>query len=208
MSGSESPPGAGASAPLSSRAFIHECNNLLAGILNATALLKRARTDKDRAEAVALIEDAVSRAQTHLQRLPRLVTSEESASAQPAKFEGKRRRVLVTEDDDLNRQLLKKLLESTGRFDVTEAPNGSKAIESYRSDRADLVILDLGLPDLGGAEVLERITRIDTKAKILLLSGYLDARDPLTRAPQVVGFLQKPVEPPVLIAAIDRALAL
>ena len=81
---------AAAAPPNESREFIHECNNLLAGILNATALMRRARSEEDREEAIALIEDAVARAQKKIQHVPDL----------PARAVGSLARESMVSDDE------------------------------------------------------------------------------------------------------------
>lgn len=201
-----------------SRAFIHQCNNLLGGILNAVALLRRAKTEQDRAEAMGMIEDATHRAQVHLSELGNLMVKggggadvasavAEICTPTENKTNGTKHSVLVVEDDEMNRQLLRKLLESTGLYNVTEAADGRQALEQYRSKPSDLVLLDIAMPGLSGEDVLERLRRLDTKSRVLLISGYIDSRDPLTRAPNVVGYLQKPIEPPVLFDTIRRLLS-
>lgn len=209
------------------REFIHEFNNLLAGILNATALIRRSRSEEDRSEAIALIEDAVSRAQQKIQRVPDLLTramseagddetvaiddgvaGDEVVTPLPSAAEevGEARTVLVAEDDDMNRQLLRKLLESTGRWIVIEAENGLQAVERYRNGPTDVVLLDMAMPGLGGAEVLERLRVVNSRVKVVFLSGYVDPRSPLLRERNVVGYLQKPVEADVLFDKLDSAL--
>lgn len=211
--------------PNRSREFIHECNNLLAGILNATAMLRRARSDEARDEAIALIEDAVDRAQTKIQRLPDLLAESigtfsagdedpvPAGEAAPTALDeepvadGQTHTVLVAEDDEMNRQLLRKLLESTGKWIVIEAENGLQAVERYRNAPTDLVLLDMAMPGLGGAEVLERLRVINSRVRVVFLSGYVDPHSPLLRERNVVGYLQKPVEADVLFEKLDNALA-
>ncbi|MCB0219458.1 MAG: response regulator, partial [Chrysiogenetes bacterium] len=203
---------AAAAPPNESREFIHECNNLLAGILNATALMRRARSEEDREEAIALIEDAVARAQKKIQHVPDLlaravgslaresmVSDDEAETVPTALGEGpvestEAHTVLVAEDDDMNRQLLRKLLESTGKWIVIEAENGLQAVERYRNGPTDLVLLDMAMPGLGGAEVLERLRVVNSRVRVVFLSGYVDPHSPLLRERNVVGYLQKPVE--------------
>ena len=209
-----------AAPPNESREFIHECNNLLAGILNATAMIRRARSAEDREEAIGLIEDAVARAQQKIQCIPELLSHSAGSLAEEAEAlaaptalgegpveSGEAHTVLVAEDDDMNRQLLRKLLESTGKWIVIEAENGLQAVERYRNGPTDLVVLDMAMPGLGGAEVLERLRVVDSRVRVVFLSGYVDPHSPLLRERNVVGYLQKPVEADVLFDKLDQALA-
>jgi sigma-B regulation protein RsbU (phosphoserine phosphatase) len=67
-------------------------------------------------------------------------------------------RVLLAEDDDTIRTLLRRFPESKG-VAVIEADNGSKALAALDEQSIDLVVLDIGLPDLSGLDVLQGIRR-------------------------------------------------
>lgn len=64
--------------------------------------------------------------------------------------------VLVVDDDPQIRRAVGTSLRARG-FEVRTAPNGETALEALAGDRTDLVILDLGLPEMDGQEVLRRI---------------------------------------------------
>ena len=78
-------------------------------------------------------------------------------------------RVLVIEDDESTRALLRKLLERTDK-EVVEATTGSAGIRTLYSDRPELVLLDVGLPDMSGWQVLERI-RESTDLPVMMVTG-------------------------------------
>jgi two-component system KDP operon response regulator KdpE len=66
----------------------------------------------------------------------------------------------------------------TGRgYHVTSAATGSSAIQLAQSGNPDLVILDLGLPDLDGLEVIRRIRQQDKQVPILVLSARTTSHD-------------------------------
>ncbi len=71
---------------------------------------------------------------------------------------GKPRRVLVVEDDAKIRRETVQLIDN-GDVKVDEAENGEQALRAIRSDRFDCVVLDLGLPDMSGGELLARLER-------------------------------------------------
>ena len=83
--------------------------------------------------------------------------------------------VLAIEDDADIRQLLKALLDREG-YRVTEASNGREGLRAFHQVRPDLVILDVGLPDLDGWQVLERI-RDMSDAPVLVLTARSTERD-------------------------------
>jgi DNA-binding response OmpR family regulator len=85
-------------------------------------------------------------------------------------------RVLVAEDHDDTRQLLRLLLERRG-FDVIEAADGEEALRLVESARPDLVLLDGGLPRLDGLGVTRRLRACGPAARlpIVFLSGRAEA---------------------------------
>jgi DNA-binding response OmpR family regulator len=83
--------------------------------------------------------------------------------------------ILAIEDDADIRQLLRALLDREG-YTVTEATNGRDGLRIFHQARPDLVILDVGLPDLDGWQVLERI-RDMSDAPVLVLTARSSEQD-------------------------------
>jgi two-component system KDP operon response regulator KdpE len=81
----------------------------------------------------------------------------------------------VVEDDDETRTALVRELRLRG-YQPVEAANGADALDSWRGRRPDLVLLDLGLPDVDGLELIRRI-RADAATPILILSGRYEERE-------------------------------
>jgi DNA-binding response OmpR family regulator len=95
-----------------------------------------------------------------------------------AKAEGVRDQatsILTIEDDADIRQLLHTLLGREG-YSVSEASTGREGLRIFHETRPDLVILDLGLPDLDGWQILERI-RDMSDAPVLVLTARSSERD-------------------------------
>lgn len=82
---------------------------------------------------------------------------------------GARPVVLVVEDDEATRVTLGRDLAARG-WEVVEAPDGQTALDRWEAGRPDLVLLDLGLPDMDGARVLRRIRR-EATTPVLILSA-------------------------------------
>jgi CheY-like chemotaxis protein len=70
--------------------------------------------------------------------------------------QSRRRRLLIVEDNEIERQSIVELLANEG-VDITTAGSGNDAWEALRAERFDCVVLDLRLPDISGFELLERI---------------------------------------------------
>ena len=113
-------------------------------------------------------------------------------------------RVLVVEDDEDIAQALQRSLRMEG-YEVRSAPDGAAALEHGRTFAPDLVILDLGLPEIDGIEVAKRL-RDDDDVPILILT----ARDALESRVEGLDagaddYLVKPFERQELLARM-RAL--
>ncbi|MBB6627775.1 response regulator transcription factor [Nocardioides sp. KIGAM211] len=84
-------------------------------------------------------------------------------------------RVLVVEDDPVLRRTLAIALRAEGHTALTAA-DGRTALQACREDDPDLVVLDLGLPDLSGVEVL-RSLRAWTRLPVIVLSARAESSD-------------------------------
>ena len=83
--------------------------------------------------------------------------------------------ILVVEDEEMLTTLLENLLTSKG-YEVLTAGDGAKALDLYRKERGriDLVLTDLGLPKLGGWELVKEIRKVNPETKVIVASGYFD----------------------------------
>lgn len=79
-------------------------------------------------------------------------------------------KILIVEDDDEVRDVLKTLLREEGH-EVFEASDGNEAMEQFHLTPADLVILDIVLPDKEGLETIIDLRRTHPTVKIMAMSG-------------------------------------
>ena len=82
-------------------------------------------------------------------------------------------RVLVVDDEPAIRRFLRTSL-ATQDYQVTEAADGRAALDAVQHGRTDVVVLDLGLPDLDGFEVIERLRAAGSALPIIVLSSRAD----------------------------------
>ena len=83
--------------------------------------------------------------------------------------------VLVIEDDDETRAVI--IRELTGRgYRTSEAPDGKTALERWAARRPDVILLDLGLPDMDGLQLIRRIRR-EARTPIVILSGRYEEKE-------------------------------
>lgn len=131
-------------------------------------------------------------------QLPVIVASHLRAAgeAQPHPRVERRRRVLVVEDNPSSRRILQVALGSHG-FEVREAEDGQSALRLFQAEPPDLVVQDLCLPDLDGAELLNRFRKLEPvrRVPIFCVSGFLSAQDQeLARGRGFDEVLAKPVD--------------
>ena len=121
----------------------------------------------------------------------------------------KRASILIVDDYEDNRQMMRKLLEMIGYL-VLEADNGLDAVRLTQQERPRLVIMDLGLPLLSGMEAARMIheTPETSEIPIIVLSAYdaASARDDAI-ACGCNGYLTKPVDYATLEETIRTLLA-
>lgn len=98
--------------------------------------------------------------------------------------------VLLVDDEEIIRMTTGEILEELG-FDVVSAGTGSEGLDIYRADnsRIGLVILDMTLPDITGAELFTEMKKISPDVKFLLTSGY---RQDMSSDGIDAAFIQKP----------------
>ena len=118
-------------------------------------------------------------------------------------------RILVVDDDQRVRTMVSWQLEADG-FAVTEASDGTAALDQIERNRPDLVVLDLSLPDVGGLDVLRRVREADgaaTPLPVIVLSGRSGETD------RIIGldlgaddYLVKPFSPGELAARVRSVL--
>ena len=82
-------------------------------------------------------------------------------------------RILVVDDEPAIRRFLKTSLSTQG-YQVREAENGKQALDLMRRDAPDVLVLDLGLPDMDGLEVIKDVRAAGSSAPIVVLSSRVD----------------------------------
>jgi two-component system, NarL family, invasion response regulator UvrY len=110
---------------------------------------------------------------------------------------------MLVDDHALVRMGFRMLLANAQIEVVAEASNGEQACQAYAAARADVVVMDLSMPGMGGLEALRRLLAQDAAAKVLVLSAHEDTAHP-QRALRAgaLGYLAKRSAPDDLIAAV------
>lgn len=115
-------------------------------------------------------------------------------------------KVVIVDDDRLIRERCAEVLAGRG-FHVLMAERGAELLEKIRQERVDVVLLDLVLPDGAGTDLLPFIREIDPDLPVVIITGYAaleNAVEAMKRG--AYDFIEKPVQPDVLLNAVHRAL--
>ncbi len=125
-------------------------------------------------------------------------------------MEKKKAKILACDDEASILEVLKTILLSEG-YEVITATNGKDAIELFRKESPDLILLDVSMPRMTGFEVLDRIkTQFGDKyTPVIFLTASVKIDDKLRALHSgAVDYLVKPVSPDELIARIQNFLEL
>lgn len=115
--------------------------------------------------------------------------------------------ILLVDDCDDNREMYAACLTRRG-FDVEEAADGRSALEKAFRLRPDLVVMDLTLPDMDGAEAIRKM-KADARTRetpVVVVSGYGIGREMSEPIAPWDAFFVKPCPPDALTDAIRRIL--
>lgn len=116
-------------------------------------------------------------------------------------------KILIVDDSAYARRIVRSTLEKAGHT-VQEAATGMSAIEAYFLDRPDVVLLDLTMEDMGGLEVLERLSNVDPDVRVIVISADVQSStEGLAKNAGALGFLGKPASAAIIVQAVQTALA-
>jgi two-component system KDP operon response regulator KdpE len=86
--------------------------------------------------------------------------------------------ILVIEDDEETRRVVVRDLTARG-YRVEQAADGATALRRWEARRPDLILLDLGLPDMDGLRIVQHVRR-EAATPIVILSGRYEEREKVT----------------------------
>jgi DNA-binding response OmpR family regulator len=117
-------------------------------------------------------------------------------------------KILLVEDEIEVLDTITEYLEREG-YAVTRAVDGDEALQRVENERPDLVLLDVGLPGLGGLDVLQRLRRDHPRVPVVMLTGLNDeAQARRTLQMGAVDYIGKPFDlghlSRVVLAALGR----
>jgi two-component system, cell cycle response regulator DivK len=119
------------------------------------------------------------------------------------------KRILVVEDTEDNRRIVRDLLSSVG-YELIEAVDGAEGVALAEREKPDLILMDIQLPVVDGYEATRRIRAIPDLARvpIIAVTSYaLSGDEAKARAVGCDGYVAKPFSPRQLLAKIREYLA-
>lgn len=126
-------------------------------------------------------------------------------------LEGAMARILIIDDEEMFRQMLRQMLELAG-YEVAEAADGAQGIEAFRRQPADLVITDIFMPEKEGIATIHELKKDFPELKMIAVTGGGNKRcgfEYLQFAESVGAdrTLNKPFERQEILDAIEELLA-
>lgn len=80
-------------------------------------------------------------------------------------------KILIVDDAAFMRMMIKDTLKKNGYENLLEASDGEQAVQTYKAEKPDLVIMDITMPNKNGLEALKEIKEMDPNAKIVMCSA-------------------------------------
>jgi signal transduction histidine kinase len=119
----------------------------------------------------------------------------------------KDKRILLAEDNTINVHVIKQFL-TKWELTIQVAGNGKEAVELYKTQPFDLVLMDLYMPEMDGIEATKEILKINPAAKILALTATHESEiKEIVKSTGMKGYIMKPFQPDNLLQVLSQQLS-
>jgi len=114
-------------------------------------------------------------------------------------------KILIIDDEELICWSLKRSIEKYEGYSVTCVHSGTEAVEKAVKNKYDLIITDLRLPDLSGAEIVKKIRELNIDTPVMMMSAFLspEVKSDITNY-GIVNFINKPFQIEEIIGSINK----
>mgnify|MGYP000573359931 FL=1 len=120
-----------------------------------------------------------------------------------------RHKILIADDATFMRMMLKDILSHAGFINLIEAKNGREAINLFKVEKPELILLDVTMPDMDGLRALEEIKEINPDIKIIMCSSM--GQEEIVSECFEKGaddFIMKPFKPERVVQAVSQFIDL
>jgi two-component system chemotaxis response regulator CheY len=120
---------------------------------------------------------------------------------------GKKKKVLIVDDSNVVRNVLKAILENSGFEVVGFAKDGLEAISKYKELKPDIIALDLTMPKMDGIQTLRILKSMDKKLKIVMVTS-INAMDKIVECKNAGAcqYIVKPFEEEKVVSVFSKLL--
>ena len=117
------------------------------------------------------------------------------------------KKILIVDDAAFMRMMIKNSLTTNGYNNLIEAGDGLQALESYQTEKPDLVIMDITMPNMDGIQALQAIKAFDKDAKIVMCSA-MGQESMVVDAIRfgALDFIVKPFKPDRILQTVQKVL--
>ncbi len=105
----------------------------------------------------------------------------------------KKKKILIVEDEKHLREAYFRILKKNSDYEIDLASSAEDGLGLFRAVNHDLVITDIELPAMDGMELIEKLKKINSAIKILVISGSVICREGIMEK-GVLDFMEKPVD--------------
>ncbi len=118
------------------------------------------------------------------------------------------KKILVVDDAAFMRMMIKNALSGEGYTNIIEASDGKIAVETYQTEKPDLVIMDITMPNMDGLQALQAIKAADPSSKIVMCSA-MGQEAMVVDAIRfgALDFIVKPFKPERILQTVAKVLA-
>ncbi len=116
-------------------------------------------------------------------------------------------KILVVDDAAFMRMMIKDTLTKNGYTEILEAQDGALAVETFKAESPDLVIMDITMPNMDGIQALGEMKKINPSSKIVMCSA-MGQETMVVEAIKLgaLDFIVKPFKPERIIQTVQKVL--
>ena len=117
------------------------------------------------------------------------------------------KKILLVDDAAFMRMMIKDTLTKNGYTSIIEAADGEQAVEQYKNEKPNLIIMDITMPNKTGIEALKEIKQLDSSAKIVMCSA-MGQESMVVEAIKLgaLDFIVKPFKPDRILQTVSKIL--